>query len=92
MGSKGTLEIGYLQETPVVLLSKETGASHDVVPHFPERFGPAYTAQIEAFADSLRTGQPPKVTAADARAALQTAIAATVSQHEGRVVYTREVQ
>lgn len=92
VGSKGTLEIGYLQETPVVLLSKETGVSHDVVPHFPERFGPAYTAQIEAFADSLRTGQPPKVTAADARAALQAAIAATVSQHEGRVVYTREVQ
>ena len=91
VGSKGTLEIGYLQQTPVVLLSKETGVSHDVVPHFPERFGPAYTAQIEAFVESLRTGQPPKVTAADARAALQAAIAATVSQHEGRVVPVSEI-
>lgn len=92
VGSKATLEIGYLQETPVVLLSKEAGVSHDVVPHFPERFGPAYTAQIESFIDCLRTGRPPKVTAADARAALQAALAATVSQHEGRVVYTREIQ
>ena len=91
VGSKATLEIGYLQETPVVLLSKEGGVSHDVVPHFPERFGPAYTAQITAFVECLRTGQPPKVTAADARAALQAAIAATVSQHEGRVVYTSEI-
>lgn len=92
VGSKATLEIGYLQETPVVLLSKEGGVSHDVVPHFPERFGPAYTAQITAFVECLRNGQPPKVTADDARAALQAAIAATVSQHEGRVVYTSEVQ
>jgi inositol 2-dehydrogenase len=91
VGTKGTLEIGYLQETPVVLLSKDTGVSHDVVPHFPERFGPAYTAQIEAFAHSLATGEPPRVSAADARAALQAAIAATVSQHEGRVVYTSEI-
>ncbi|MFN8377497.1 MAG: Gfo/Idh/MocA family oxidoreductase [Anaerolineae bacterium] len=92
VGSKATLEIGYLQETPVVVLSKEGGVSHDVVPHFPERFGPAYTAQITAFVECLRSGQPPKVTAADARAALQAAIAATVSQHEGRVVYTSEIQ
>ena len=92
VGTKATLEIGYLQETPVVLLSKETGVSHDVVPHFPERFGPAYTAQITAFVESLRTGQPPRVTAADARAALQAAIAATVSQYEGRVVRVSEIQ
>ncbi len=92
VGSKATLEIGYLQETPVVLLSKDTGVSHDVVPHFPERFGPAYTAQIESFVECLRSGQPPLVTAADARAALQAALAATVSQHESRVVYTSEIE
>lgn len=90
IGSKGTLEIGYLQETAVLLLNRE-GVHHDVVPHFPERFGPAYTAQIAHFIDCLRQGVPPRVTAADARAALQVALAATRSQHEGRLVYISEV-
>lgn len=92
VGTKGTLEIGYLQETPVVTLSKEVGVRHDVVPYFKERFGPAYTKQIEHFVDCLREGKPPKVSSADARAALQAAIAATVSQHEQRIVYVNEIQ
>jgi inositol 2-dehydrogenase len=91
IGTKGTLEIGYRQETPVVMLTSEHGLSHDIVPHFPQRFGAAYTAQIEHFVECLRTNKPPKVTAADARAALQTSIAATISQREGRVVYVKEV-
>lgn len=91
IGTKGTLEIGYLQETPVLMLNRE-GAHHDIVPHFPERFGAAYTAQIESFVHCLRDQKPPLVTAADARAALQAALAATVSQHQGRVVHVSDVQ
>jgi scyllo-inositol 2-dehydrogenase (NAD+) len=65
--------------------------THDVVPHFPQRFGPAYTTQIEHFVECLRLDRPPMVTGADARAALQAALAATISQHEERAVYLSEV-
>lgn len=90
-GTQGTLEIGYLRETPLLVLTKE-GVSHDVVPHFPQRFGKAYVTQIEHFVDCLRHDHPPVVGAADARAALIAGLAATRSQHEGRVVYLSEVQ
>lgn len=90
IGSKGALRVGYLQETPVLLLNRE-GVHHDVVPHFPERFGRAYTAQLEHFVECVRLEQQPKVTYQDARAALQASIAATISQQEGRVVEVASV-
>ncbi len=90
IGSEGALRIGYLQETPVLTLTPE-GARHDVVPYFMERFGPAYTTQIEHFIACIREDKTPAVGAADARAALQVGIAATRSQHEGRPVDVDEV-
>lgn len=90
VGAQGTIEIGYLRETPILVLTRD-GVTHDVVPHFPQRFGKAYTTQIEHFADCLIHGHAPVVTAADARAALQASLAATISQHEGRVVAVGEV-
>jgi inositol 2-dehydrogenase len=90
VGAKGTIEIGYLRETPILVLTKE-GVTHDVVPHFPQRFGAAYTAQLEHFVECLLHDRQPAVTAADARAALLACLAATRSQHEGRVVYLDEV-
>jgi inositol 2-dehydrogenase len=90
VGSTGTIQVGYLRHTPILLMTKE-GVRHDVVPHFPQRFGRAYTSQIEHFADCLKTGSAPMVTPEDARAALQIGLAATRSQREGRVVYVRDV-
>ena len=90
VGSKGTLQVGYLRETPLLTLTK-AGVLHDVVPHFPQRFGPAYTRQIEHFVACIATDQAPMVTAADARAALQIGLAATRSQNEGRIVYVSEI-
>ena len=91
IGSKGALRVGYLQETPVLTLTS-AGVKHDVVPHFPQRFGKAYTNQIEHFVDCVRHGKTPRVGYADARIALQVGIAATMSQHEGRPVMVSEVQ
>lgn len=91
VGTEGTLQVGYLQETAVLTMTS-AGVRHDVVPHFPQRFGAAYTAQIASFADCVREGKPPLVTAEDARAALQAAIAATHSQHEGLPVSVREMK
>jgi scyllo-inositol 2-dehydrogenase (NAD+) len=90
VGAQGTIQIGYLRETPLLVLTKK-GVTHDVVPHFPQRFGKAYTTQIEHFVTCLLHDQAPAVTATDARAALQAGLAATISQHEGRVVYVSEV-
>lgn len=91
VGSKGAIKVGYLRQTPITVLTKE-GAQHDIVPHFPQRFGIAYTRQIEHFVDCLQADREPLVTSADARAALQIGIAATRSQHEGRVVHVDDVQ
>ncbi len=91
IGTKGALQIGYLQETPVLILTPE-GARHDVVPHFPQRFGAAYTTQIAHFVECIRDNKSPSVTHVDARAALQIGLAATLSQHEGRVVYINEIK
>lgn len=91
IGSKGVIQIGYLRETPINIIT-QAGVAHDIVPHFPERFGKAYTTQIEHFVECLLHDKQPLVTSADARAALQAALAATISQHEGRVVYIKDVQ
>lgn len=90
VGTHGTIDIGYLRETPILVLTKD-GVTHDVVPHFPQRFGPAYTAQIEHFVRCLQLDRAPMVTAADARAALQACLAATISQREGRIVRVNDV-
>lgn len=90
VGSEGTMQVGYLRETAITLLNRQ-GVWHDVVPHFPERFGAAYTAQIEHFVDCVVKDIQPRVTPEDARAALQASIAATRSQHTGEVVYVKDV-
>jgi scyllo-inositol 2-dehydrogenase (NAD+) len=90
VGSKGTLQVGYLQKTPVLTLTQD-GVKHDVIANFSERFGSAYTAQIEHFADCLLHDRAPAITPADARAALRIGIAATRAAEEGRIVYMGEV-
>src|SRR6188508_1821167 len=42
LGTAGTLRIGYLRETPLMVMTKGSVA-HDTVPFFMERFGEAYT-------------------------------------------------
>jgi inositol 2-dehydrogenase len=85
VGSKGTLRIGYLRETPLTVLTK-AGVTHDVVPHFMERFGDAYLAQIRNFVDNVLYEKEPAITAADATAALILGLAATQSYKEDRAV------
>lgn len=92
IGTKGTLQVGYLRETAVNILTKDGGLRHDIVPWFPQRFGSAYTTQIEHFVECLQEDKPPLVTHQDARAALQASIAATISHQEGRIVNVAEVQ
>jgi inositol 2-dehydrogenase len=84
-GTKGSLQIGYHRQTPILVMTKE-GITHDVVPYFMERFESAYLAQIQDFVNKVQHGGQPAVTGADAVAAMRISLAATRSLHENRIV------
>jgi inositol 2-dehydrogenase len=84
-GTKGSLQIGYHRQTAILVMTKE-GITHDVVPHFMQRFESAYLAQIQDFVDKVLHGGEPAVTGADAVAAMRISLAATKSLHENRIV------
>ena len=85
LGTEGTLRIGYLRETPLVVLKKNQ-VSHDTVPYFMERFGQAYRAQLQHFVDQFRAGKAPTITCDDGLAALRVCFAATQSWKEKRPI------
>lgn len=89
LGTDGALKIGYLRETPVLVMTTK-GVTHDVVPYFPERFCDAYVAQLNDFLNNLQNDLEPGVTIADGIAGLQVAIAATDSLHKGREVKVKD--
>jgi len=85
LGTKGTLRIGYLRETPLMVMTKG-GVTHDTVPYFMERFRDAYTAQLENFAQNVLLGRKPPITADDGVEALRIAVAATRAYQTGHPV------
>lgn len=85
LGTEGTLKIGYLRETPILIMTKE-GITHDTVPYFTERFEQAYITQLQDFVKNVSEGKPPTVTCADGVSALQASAAATLSFKENRPV------
>jgi len=85
LGTKGTLQMGYLRETPILVMTA-SGVNHDVVPYFPERFGEAYVAQLSNYLENIYTQSDPAITIDDGIAALQTAVAATHSLHKQEIV------
>ena len=91
LGLEGTIKIGYLRETPVMLLTKNSVA-HDTVPYFMERFRDAYTTQLQNFAQNVLHDRMPPVTIADGLEALRIGVAATRAQHTGRPVTVADVQ
>jgi inositol 2-dehydrogenase len=82
LGTQGTLRIGYLRETPLVVMTR-AGVAHDTVPYFMERFRDAYTAQLENFARNVLDGREPPVTIEDGLEALRIAVAATRARETG---------
>lgn len=78
LGTKGTIQIGYLRETPITILKKE-GVSHDTVPFFMERFEQSYVTQLKDFIDRAGKQKEPSVTIEDGERALLIGHAATHS-------------
>jgi len=91
LGTAGTLRIGYLRETPLLVMTKNTVA-HDTVPYFMERFAGAYTAQLRNFAQNVLGGRPAPVTIDDGMAALRVGIAAYRAYETGQRVSVASVQ
>lgn len=89
-GEQGTLQVGYLRDTPLLTLTPQ-GVTHDVVPWFAQRFGAAYNAQLDHFVECVRTDKTPMVGLEDGRRALQIAIAAERSRQTGQSVRVDEV-
>jgi scyllo-inositol 2-dehydrogenase (NAD+) len=85
VGTQGTLQIGYQQQTPVVSLTR-AGSSHDLVTHWLARFGEAYRLELIDFIQNLQASRPPRVTGRDGRQSVAVAEAAVQSQREGRPV------
>jgi inositol 2-dehydrogenase len=91
LGSEGTLRIGYLRETPVMVLTKNSVA-HDTVPYFMERFRDAYTTQLQNFAQNVQQDRTPPVTIVDGMEALRIGVAATRAHGTGGSVDVTEIR
>jgi len=91
MGTEGSLWIGYLQQTPTLVLNR-AGVTHDTVPYFMERFAIAYAEQVRVFVNHILNDTEPDVTGEDARAATAIGIAATLSLDEERPVLISEIE
>ena len=91
LGLEGTIRIGYLRETPIVVMTKAGGVSHDTVPYFMERFRDAYTNQLQNFAQNVLQGKAPPITIDDGLEALRVAVAATRARESGSTVMVADV-
>jgi scyllo-inositol 2-dehydrogenase (NAD+) len=90
LGTEGTLRVGYIRETPLLVMTKNSVA-HDTVPYFMERFAQAYTAQLQDFARNVLEGRPPTLTIDDGIAAITIALAAEKARVTGKPVSPADV-
>ncbi|HMJ86193.1 MAG TPA: Gfo/Idh/MocA family oxidoreductase [Vicinamibacterales bacterium] len=91
LGLEGTLKIGYLRETPVMVLTKNSVA-HDTVPYFMERFRDAYTTQLQNFAQNVLQDRPAPITIDDGLEALRIGVAATRAHETQKSVAVADIR
>ena len=90
LGDAGALRVGYLRETPLSVMTKNS-VTHDTVPDFMQRFAAAYTAQLRNFAQNVLLGRPAPVTIDDGIEAMRVALAARQALESGRPVEVASV-
>jgi len=91
LGLEGTIRIGYLRETPITIMTKAHGVSHDTVPYFMERFRDAYTLQLQNFAQNVLRQREAPITIDDGMEALRIGVAATRARESGTTVTVSDV-
>jgi scyllo-inositol 2-dehydrogenase (NAD+) len=92
LGLEGTIRIGYLRETPIVVMTKASGVTYDTVPYFMERFRDAYTNQLQNFAQNVLLQRNPPITIDDGMGALRIGVAATRAQQIGATVNVAQMK
>src|SRR5438105_4852621 len=75
VGSKGSILVGSLQQTPVTFLAKY-GGRQLLADHFLTRFEAAYVAEVRDFVHNILNDRPLRVTGEDGLRALELAVAA----------------
>ena len=91
LGSGGMAQMGDGRRTGMTY-SDAAGRSVETVRGDQELFADAYTAELTAFVEAVRTGTPAQVTGEDARSALTIALAAAESVRAGGPVRIDEVE
>jgi myo-inositol 2-dehydrogenase / D-chiro-inositol 1-dehydrogenase len=92
IGSRDALCAGWTQRTPLRSADADGGTGPvDPYPAFPDRFGPAYHAELEAFVSLVRGEGENRSPGQSALAALRVAVAADRSLSEHRPVALDEV-
>jgi scyllo-inositol 2-dehydrogenase (NAD+) len=83
LGSKGSIFVGTLQQTPAVFLNAN-GRSQTLADHFLNRFADAYLLEVRDFVQNMAAGRAPRVTGEDGLRALEIAVAAEHSHLQQR--------
>jgi predicted dehydrogenase len=83
VGSKGSIFVGSLQQTPVAFLTTH-GGNQMLADHFLTRFADAYLAEVRDFVHTILTGKALKVTGDDGLKSLEIAVAAENSHLQSR--------
>ena len=83
VGSRGSILVGTLQQTPVTFLAKE-GGTQALADHFLTRFESAYVAELRDFVHNILHDRPLRVTGDDGLRALEIAVAAETSHLQSK--------
>ncbi|NBC27413.1 MAG: Gfo/Idh/MocA family oxidoreductase [Bacteroidetes bacterium] len=86
LGTEGTIQIGYLRETPIYVM-KKNAITHDTVPFFMERFEKSYITQLKDFVKKAVAEKEPSITIQDGERALLVGHAARTSFEKKRPVF-----
>lgn len=91
-GSGGAIQTGNEYPNSAVV-SSGAGVRRDLPHHFfLDRYGESYRAELRAFVEAVRAGQPPPVSGADGREAVVLGLAARQSFDEHRPVRPQRVR
>jgi len=83
VGSKGSILVGSLQQTPVTFLARD-GGTQVLADHFLTRFEAAYVAEVRDFVHNILNDKPLRVSGEDGLRALELAVAAESSHLQSK--------
>jgi scyllo-inositol 2-dehydrogenase (NAD+) len=85
VGDRGTIFIGSVNAIDCVLATAD-GLQRPAMDHWLTRYGETYRVELTDWVRRMLAGEPPAVTAAAGRAALEIAVAAQRSFRSGKPV------